>query len=301
MLDLKPYIEEIEDIEPGQTVRINHTDCEAGEDTRRRLYLTRTHADETQVIAYCHNCQQGGYHSDGHYKSYRDEKHRANIKDKCTLSDTVEEPPGLVPEITAWPTAAQSWAFTKGIYQTDADWYHIKYDPSTDRVYLPRWDHLDRTDDDRGALVGYQLRSLHGYARPKYMTAQRKDAENFTFIHPKQAECDYVVVVEDLVSAIHIIRATEDEGQGANLPGVFVNYGTRIDPRMMYTIAHGYKYAVIWLDNDNQHVDNQAKLMARTIAMYSDKISVARVDESSDPKHYEPIEICHILDEVWDG
>ena len=306
MLNLKPYIEEIEDIEPGQTVRINHTDCEAGEDTRRRLYLTRTHADETRVIAYCHNCQQGGRHVDGQYTSYRNQKHNDKYQAHSLPTDIVQEPAGLIGKLSDWPTAAQSWAYTNKLNQGDASWYGIKYDPSTDRVYLPRCEEMDRNTSSvvhvEDTLVGYQLRSLYPWhSQPKYITAQCKDAENYTFILPAQRSGDYVVIVEDLVSAIHIIRATEDEGKGANLPGVYVNYGTRVDPRMMYNIAHSYKHAVVWLDNDNQHVNNQAKLMQRTIRMYSDQIAVSRVTEYSDPKHYKPQEICRILDEVQNG
>lgn len=301
MLNLKPYLTEIEDIEPGQTIKINHTDCEAGEDTRRRLYLTRTHADETRVIAYCHNCQQGGYHSDGHYKAYRNNKHKAPKGGVVEIKDEVSKPVGLVEKIADWPTSAKAWAYSRGITQDDAYWYGVEYDPSTNRVYLPRWTELDRRNEDRGVLAGYQLRALDRPYAPKYMTAQRQDVENYTFIHPKQNYCDYAVIVEDLVSAIHILRATENEGEGANLPGVYVNYGTRVDPKMMYEIAQQYTYAVVWLDNDNQHVVNQAKLMQRTIAMYNAGIRAGRVEESSDPKHYAPSEICIILDEVWNG
>ena len=37
----------------GETVRINHADCEAGEDTRRRLYITMK---PDILLGYCHNC-----------------------------------------------------------------------------------------------------------------------------------------------------------------------------------------------------------------------------------------------------
>ena len=294
MLNLRPYMEEIEEIEPGQTVRINHTDCEAGEDTRRRLYLTRTHADETKVVAYCHNCQEGGFYSDNVYQHYRATKHTVPSNTREEDGSIVTEPVGLIPKLSDWPADAQAWAISRGLAQVDIDWYGIKYDPSTDRVYLPRYEVLDRREDTKSEVVGYQLRSLHNWDKTKYLTVQSKDAKNYTFCYPEQDNCDWIVIVEDLISAIHVLRATDD----GNLPGVVINYGTKVDPTLMYTIANSFKWCTVWLDNDNQHVINQAKIMQRTIKMYSDKIKVARVEDYNDPKYHDHKEIVRILDEV---
>src|SRR5210317_1255666 len=106
MLNLRPYVDEIECIEPGQTIRINHTDCDAGEDTRQRLYLTRTHADDTVVVGYCHNCQQGGKHSDTSYTKYRNEKHGV-VNTIPTIKDNVIVPDSVVTKLVDWPTDAK--------------------------------------------------------------------------------------------------------------------------------------------------------------------------------------------------
>lgn len=301
MLNLRPYKEQIEEIEPGQTLRLNHTDCEAGEDTRRRLYLTRTHADETKVVGYCHNCQQGGYWNDDAFVSYRDTKHSATTASPVRFTDEVTEPVGLIEDCKLWPMDVKAWQFSRCLTHNDVHWWGIKYDPSTDRIYIPRWDVLDRKEKDTGNLIGYQLRKVHEYQQPKYITAQKEDAQGWTFIYPKQASCDYVVIVEDLISAAHILNATEQEGNGANLPGVYINYGTKVDPVLMYKMALNNEYAVVWLDNDNAHVVNQAKMMERTIKMYNNRIRVGRVNLHSDPKHYDHNSICSILDEVWNN
>lgn len=41
----------------GATYRMDHKDCTAGTDTRRRLYIT--HDSSGDMLVYCHNCGQG--------------------------------------------------------------------------------------------------------------------------------------------------------------------------------------------------------------------------------------------------
>ena len=302
MLNLNPYLNDIEDIEPGETRRLNHTDCQAGEDTRRRLYLTRTHSDETKVIAYCHNCQQSGVHSSSKWSSYRNEKH----KDQGTYrtlphlkneQEEIVEPPGLIFDPALFPVHARAW-YMNNVPNDLGTWWGYAYDPSTDRVYIPRWGEAHRSNKPHD-LVGYQLRRLSGGSGPKYITVQRQDAKQYTFIHPDFDSCDSVVIVEDTQSALHIIRATELSGN--TLPGVYINHGTRIDPTMIYNIAMRYKHVTVWLDNDNQHVINQAKLMERTIKMYSDAIDCYRVEALPDPKHCKVLEILRVLEEDAHG
>jgi hypothetical protein len=297
MLNLKPYLSEMEELTPGQTVRLDHTDCEAGEDTRQRLYLTRTHADESKVVAYCHNCQQGGAWCTTPYQLYRDDKHDAtnagwiaHVTHKERVD--VEEPPGLVSDPYVWPAPAVAWISMQGLNYKMVEKYGIKYDPSTDRVYLPRYRTIDRgAPIEESKLLGYQLRSLQNWNKPKYLTVQSKEGPNYTYIH--NGSTNHAVVVEDLASGIAIAEATDY--------GVYVNYGTKIDPTMMYIIATNFQYAYIWLDNDNHHVIRQSRLMAQTIAMYDDLIDVIRVKTASDPKHYTPDEITGALKGAGNG
>ena len=283
MLHLRNYADEIDEIEPGQTIRINHTECDAGEDTRQRLYLTRTHADDTVVIGYCHNCQQGGRYKDKAYAAYRDRKHTA-VKRTPEIKDNIIEPPGLVRQLSDWPIDAQAWAISRRLDQVLLDKYSIAYDPTSDRVYLPK---LEGTE-----LMGYQLRAIHEGQQPKYYTVSDPDAKSWTTFLGDEV-CLDITIVEDLISGIHIAEAGKT--------GAVVLHGVKIDPVLMYLIARNWKSAVIWLDNDSQHVDNQAKQMERTIKMYSPHIEVGRVSEYRDPKYYKSREIVSIIEEALDG
>lgn len=299
MLDLKNYTTEMDDIAVGETRRVDHSTCEAGEDERRRLYLTRTVADPTKVVAYCHNCQQGGVWTDGDYKAYRSQRHQSPTSTVLTC-DEVVVPPGLIETTTDWPAPAQSWLYKKGPSKKMCEKYGIQYDPSSERIYLPRY----RTWDNNGwepskLLIGYQLRSLNGVGS-KYLTVHKDGEQGWTeLLDSKYCEKDYAIIVEDLSSGLHIIEScSADESNG---PVVFVNYGTKVDPTMMYNIANNFKWCVVWLDNDGQHIHNQAQLMVRTIKMYSDKIHVKALDWMDDAKYHEADHVVRALDEVWNN
>ncbi len=299
MLDLKNYTESMEDIEVGETKRIDHTTCDAGEDTRQRLYLTRTVADPTTVIAYCHNCQQGGRWKTDGFTEYRNNRHDSSrIPASYIHVKEIEVPNHMLSDPREWPTEAKHWALSRQMGYDTLKKYKIKYDPSSQRVFLPRGDFRESEWDN---VRGYQLRDLHGQGS-KYLTAQEDNTYGWSTLwpHPTEPSGRYVVIVEDLLSGI-VIQEEAIESDGF-APYIYVNHGTKIDATMMYKIANdpNATYVTVWLDNDSQHVVNQAKLMARTVSMYNPKCRVRVVDEPyEDPKQYSPDEIRRALDEVW--
>lgn len=296
MLDLKNYTTVMDDITVGETRRVNHSTCEAGADERRRLYLTRTVADPTKVVAYCHNCQQGGVWTDRDYKAYRNQRHQSPTSTVLSC-DEVVVPPGLVDKVVQWPAPAQAWRYKKGPSKKMCEQYGIQYDPSSERVYLPRYAQWDMRGRSNTPLIGYQLRSLNGVGS-KYLTVHKDGEPGYTkLLDTAYCQHDYAIIVEDLCSGLHILEScSKDESNG---PMVFVNYGTKVDPTMMYTIANNFKWCVVWLDNDGQHIHNQAQLMVRTIKMYSNDINVKALDWMDDAKYHEADHVVHALDEVW--
>jgi hypothetical protein len=102
------------------------------------------------------------------------------------------------------------------------------------------------------------------------------------------------IVVEDLVSGIAIIKAMEHY-----VVTVLVNYGTKINIEAVYALR-SYKDVTMWLDNDSTHVKDQAKLYAKTIALYSGK-KVRIIKERGDPKHFALRDIALTILEAWGG
>jgi len=293
MLSLKPYLSIIKAVEVGETQRVNHEECEAGEDTRRRLYITRPLADPTKVVAYCHNCQQGTSWRDSKYASYRDNKHKGTVPLLSEVRELVV-PKNMVYELSQWPVYAQAWAMKNRLTQGMCNRAHISFDPSSDRVYLPRYKHLDYYTGVRGDLVGYQLRDTIGKG-PKYLTVQRREEEPLSLLTQCASQLECAVIVEDLVSGIHIAEAAKKN----NAPlDIHINYGVKINNHLLYKLKDT-KHIMVWLDNDSAHVINQAKHILRTAGLFAPNASLHLVENYSDPKHYLIDRIIEIMDEAW--
>jgi hypothetical protein len=285
MFKLDEFEKELEELEVGQTIRVNHESCGAGEDTRRRLYLTRTLANPQMVIGYCHNCQESAWKLIDD-NGYRDARHGVlqpkTITDK--KQDEVVPPSDMIPTVRDMPTYAQAWVWGRGLDQKDLDDYGIMYDPDSDRIYIPRFSTLVNGGGYKGKLIGYQLRRVANNNQAKYLTVAQHGVVPWSYIiaNAGQGLTSLAVLVEDLVSAIAIGKAMTGSAPEID---VFVLHGTKVDPTLMYTVARGYDMAIVWLDNDNDHVIEQAELMQRRILLYSENIEVLRVAHLSDPKN----------------
>jgi hypothetical protein len=281
-IDVRPWKAEIEDMEPGHTMRFNHTDCPAGEDTRRRLYLTRTESDTSVVIGYCHNCQGRAYYrNNSTYQHYRTFTGTTPYKGNTVCSATIEEPRGLVRDQGIWPTDAQAWAIRNRLDQQLTTKYDIAHDPSSNRVYLPRYNNYTTK-----TLNGYQLRLVTDKREPKYYTVRRDDDPGYSFIGPVGVAHGTTVVVEDLASGIHVHEATG--------MGVAINYGIKTNLQMLDSIKRAGQ-VVVWLDNDSPHVIGQGDSMCRTQRLLGSP-NVTQIGQPyTDPKHYVWSEIHRIL------
>lgn len=296
-LALAPYRTVSEDLEPGGTMRVNHNDCTAGEDTRRRLYLTRPLSDPTRIIGYCHNCQLGGALSTGVHKNYRDHKHVSpQIGPTVLAMKDLIKPNHMLPDYKDWPIHATAWAMKGKLSGSLCKDYGIQYDPSSNRVYLPRYLHTSMTPPHTGDLMGYQLRNTDPYVSgPKYLTVVTDKDRGYTLLQGKVLRHNSrlaVVVVEDLVSGINVVEAFDGAPWTVD---VLINYGTKVNLEALYTCAT-YAQVLVWLDNDSDHVRSQAETMTRTIALITRTISNVQADVyHSDPKGYTYEDIRKIV------
>ena len=280
---------ERDEIGPGETIRVNHVDCPAGEDTRRRLYVTRVQADPTLLVGYCHNCGTGDRNKTNEYSKYRN--HEVYSSAKELIQQDIKVPKSIVPMSDA-PAMAQKFLFERNLTLDKAAEWGIYYDPNSDRVYLPMYAEAD-TRGRWGAFDGYQLRAIASHQNPKYLTARRPESKGYTLLHnaPETYEVKdlnaYVAIVEDYISGIHILEAMNKDFHCL----VAVNYGTQINTEMLYDLAQLHKdnNLVVWLDNDSPHVIKRAQDISRTAALYGIKSAVVTV--KSDPKHVNHVDI----------
>ena len=271
-----------DDLAVGQTARVNHDSCTAGADHRRRLYLTRTVANPDAIVAYCHNCQQSGYHKTGTHVDYRTDRHQQKIPTVHTIVDSIAPPTNMVHGMEDWPVSCQAWAANNGISPMRATTWLIAYDPTTDRVFIPRYDWQDGTSI--GKLMGYQLRNCDpDKITPKYLTTTRSADKGFTVLSTPNFTGVYdAVIVEDFVSAIHIVEAC----MRFSIPvKVFVNYGTKVNLELCHAAAQ-FDTVITWLDNDSPHVIEQAQHIHRTVCMIEPQYHRRIVTDRADPKHY---------------
>jgi hypothetical protein len=274
-IDMSDYSLHFEDIMRGETLRLNHDDCSAGEDTRRRLYLTRPASSPEVVVGYCHNCQSSGVYRDD-ANQYRD----FNKKEKKELREPVafEIPAQMDADPDDWPSIAHVWRMEKRLSRDFCQRYGIQYDPASHRMYVPKRSvcyvdgHYATLDSE---LLGYELRRLDGEGA-KYLSAVAYEevVPSTIVTHPNfYPNTGPIVIVEDLASAVAIALA--------GWPSL-CNYGVKVDLDKLWSIKD-YNCAVVWLDNDSEHVEEQAMNMARTWHIISGN-SVRTELQHSDPK-----------------
>ncbi len=292
MIKLDGWQTECEMVSRGQTLRFNHTDCSAGEDTRRRMYLTRPASSPDVVLAFCHNCQEHGVWRDGS-DAFKD----FNSQLDAPADEEVPfcRPTGLIEcKIGLWPFHAIRWRIEKGLTAEDCIRAGIKYDPSTHRVYLPMYDKLISTGHraNGATLMGYQLRHIEGKG-PKYLTAIKdKDTKPYTTIG-KGSICNYLV--EDLASGLAMARALDNNGYMDT--AIIVNYGVKCTPEVLDG-APNSNYNIVWLDNDGDHIADQANTIARTWHILTGKECYIE-DQYNDPKTLDEDAIIAVHEWWW--
>lgn len=295
-INMTQYHSVTSDIPPGGTERINHEDCPAGEDTRRRLYLTRPISNPDTLIGYCHNCQGSGFMKEGKWVDYRDRLHRDNGMNNTLVTTADFKPPThMITLMRDWPVHAQGWVYKAKMDSVLIEKYGFQYDPTSDRVFIPRF---KRTTHLYGnSLQAYQLRNTdpHKPNAPKYLTVCSPEDNGYTMMYNTKDALQKtqpialakVILVEDYVSGVAIVEAYKDLNLKTH---ALVNYGTKVNLEALHYLSK-YGQVLVWLDNDSDHVIEQAHVMARTTRMLNTACEVFVNVTSSDPKHYSPTDI----------
>ena len=234
-------------------VRVNHTECPAGEDTRGRLFIRRRH--DGVVLAYCHNCSGKAF-----IASPR--KDVRNLYGSLSLLDDTEHDPSLskdkngntiiaMPEdassnlLEDWSGEAVAWVTQYGITPEEIEGYGVCYSPSLNKVLLP----VHTLAGGDMIQVGYQARRLEGAESgvPKYITyVPRKYKGSTCFMaYGPMVSPSTLVLVEDALSAIKVSRYHDS---------IAVLTATVSPDVMAFAAITSYSRVVVALDNDNPTV-----------------------------------------------
>lgn len=207
MIPREHYVSEGGKLNNFEEIHINHRDCSAGADSRRRLYIKR---NNNLLLAYCHNCGEGGAMRMDNGKGVdrlEDLLERIDTwnKEEASLSPLTpasQLPDDITYQPSDFPVGAREWT-DKYISVSEMLRFHISYSPSWGRVILPVFDKLDN-------LVFWQARRVLGSPHvPKYLTA--KGAKNpYFYVEPITMVAGEahktLVLVEDYMSAIVVGR-----------------------------------------------------------------------------------------------
>lgn len=215
---------------------INHDECSAGTDTKKRLYMRKT---STGVLFHCHHCGESGFlRTDKRIlavdklvcaKERMSESMPSTKNSKFYLSryNVAHNDLGLAPlHIITW---LYSYEFTEEMVVK----YQIRFDDKF--VYLPYV--------DSAGTAYMQIRTFNGTG-PKYVTVKVRDVpvlfHSTRWYSEDDDDCTTVFLCEDLMSAYKLHTA------GAN---VLCLCGTHLTENAKLAIL-GYPNVVTWLDDD---------------------------------------------------
>lgn len=226
-------------VHPGNTpVHINHDNCPAGRDTKRRLYIKN---DGTKYLVYCHNCQGWDVvtydaSADGKYKVGHNTPDLSSLLDQSDGYDASPRLPDDVTFVTTnWPKECLSWLAQNNIIESDIQRYGICYSPSYDRVILPVYN----KDNE---LIYWQARDCNG-KDPKYLNI--KGCPKPLFVIEPTRTISRVVIVEDILSAI--VFAKSANGHDSRVVALL---GTKVESSTISHYIEDVQHVYIWLDED---------------------------------------------------
>lgn len=288
---------------PGSTQRINHSDCPAGEDTKKRLYLTVPDADPNIILCYCHNCSRGGRIELRSASGYRGMQARLSTEMDKVFPTTVPVATKhtVNPKVPFddLPVPAIAFLASKRIDRRKYSEWPISFDFSMFGIEYTCPDYMvlikGRSPVTRSAHGhhNYQIRPLtpmRGKSGPKYITYKATKDEMKTwmrkssvgYVEPKKPTT--LIITEDLLSACTLCERNFDYICVSNY-GVAVSPKTLVSPNQTLFDTKHLTSIVVWFDNDNPQVIAQAMALGRLAKLAYPRAKVTVVESVVDPKN----------------
>lgn len=243
----------------GNQIRINHTKCKAGRDTRNRLYVKRTN---NAILAYCHNCHDYGIvRTDGSNKRVSKRFLEGVANSVTTPQEATLPPDSILVDKRFVPPYAMSWLYRYGIDDEEIKNNIIMYSAALDRIILPYFERLSHYKEGERVCTLWQGRYVGGNPNaPKYLTMkgklftqwlQRCDPHSGTFVYPSR-----LLVTEDILSAIKGVRHCD----------TLALLGTHVTEEHLALMLR-YNSVGVFLDNDEAGFKASRTITARLHAL----------------------------------
>lgn len=266
----KEFIEAAADLDIGEQIHINHADCPAGMDTKRRLYIKRT--EEDGIVAYCQHCGQSGYHRENERRYRSVEKIFGGST--LSVSRNIKLPHDSSGTVGEWPARAKVWLYRYGITDEEIARYGIVYSDTVGRVLLPVY--------NNGSMVGYQARRVLEDESEKYLT-KTSDPSRMVWYTNNTTHSNDVVFCEDILSAIRVGRRVSS----------CALLGINIKDEVLHSIIKNHDSFTIFLDDDNRQVILGQIALKNKLELFGSVRLIKGVGK--DPKECSDTELEEIL------
>ena len=261
-------------------VHVNHDECEAGRDTKKRLYIRRL--EDGTVLAYCHHCSKSGRYIPSAFKIRKSvvsstSTSKEPARDSTSSKLTVSLPSDYEPDPREWPVQARAWCYKGGLTDEDIKFGRLGYSDFYKRIILPAF--------DADGITMYQLRRIFDTdTKPKYISYGM--GKSSLLVLDRSKCMGSVAIVEDVLSGVRVSKFTP----------ALVLLGSHLhDKHIEYILSNKINNIYIFLDNDNPIIKSKALTMKQKLDMIVDKVTITKTDK--DPKEYSDKELQEILND----
>lgn len=250
----------------GTQIHINHPDCSAGIDTKKRLYIKRVVGG---VVAYCHHCNEAGFV-------------RELSTDGTVLRKWLH---GSTPDLPLHGSGLRTWPYIDTITNTEILLWLNKYDISPTMTTTNPFGEVGGLymvlKNFMGSNYGYQIRNF------------KKDTSKYTtyIVNPCGEDVSWfktsafmssLVITEDYVSAYRVNRDV-----GCNSVALLK---TTISPSTITNIQKlEPQRVIVWLDPDEAGKRGAIKVAQRLSYVLKD--TVVSTMNCNEPKTYSSLEL----------
>lgn len=227
---------EADSIPLGQTHTIVCPECGGGTSRAATLSITKKDSGQVAFICFRDSCQIKGYLKASGTPPVKVEK--VKKPREVRVEKLIAEPHEEVPTPTE--------LYVQEKYSISLKENYCRWDPKTERVLIPIFDEVFQ-------MRGYIARSYQG-AEPKALTYKQEGYEGAAWFQVGFVPTDTLVVVEDAISAIAVLRMGID---AVALLGTFLS-----DATIEQILNCKYKSVLVALDADAfaRGIENTQKL-----------------------------------------
>lgn len=271
----------------GTQLRFNHSDCEAGVDTKERLYVK---AVDTGWIAYCHHCGKSGFLRTSPYRVGMSGDVHYPTEETRVFKDVPEKYKGeyLICEPEEFPVDQLLWLYSYGFDDKDIVFYNIKVSKVDGSIVIPKNFYF--------AEAYYVRRKFtdHFDRGPKALMYRNRDVQ-FVWRHmnvdPSIITSNKYVITEDPISAMKLNLA------GANTISLM---GTNLtDDIKKYLLDMDAQRIMLYLDPDEAGMKAALKIkrelqsIVDTVTIHNDPILGLQ------PKETDMVTLTNIVKEFY--